>query len=612
MKKTSMLMATLIAFASCSVEKPEISEERVNPKRKLITITATQERGPQTRTVMDEDLIHVLWTPRDQINLFYEDQNAHFISTNLSENTAITTFQGQMTVDVVTGGNEDNEMESFFWGLYPYSEDARYDKDDGTIETFLPWNQTAEKNSFADDLFITIGRSTSWSMPFYNVCSGLRFTVDQEGINEVILRSNRGEPLAGRFCVGMDKETERPLVLDILDEKSSEIHLYPPKGQSCFYPDTYYFIVTLPGTLEEGFTLELLGLPHAASVSTSAPTTFKRSRFIPTQLTADLYYADFLPLERIDANIENEGVQQYLKKVDYSTDPDYQYSYITEYYSLGEDKPAPVVFYWKNTAPRTLSITDSEDMRIVYSGDASGFQTQVYNLIPGKKYLYHIDADADLSWDSSFTTEGTLRMIDVDGVRNVRDLGGWQAGDKRIRYGKVYRGAKLNSITDSGKRVFEALNISADIDLRGSDAVNTLGMENYYKFPATYFQITGNSGQYYIKAIRTIIQLLANNKSVYFHCMVGADRTGTLAFLLEALLGVSESDLSKDFELTSFFNEQIRTRNGQVNSTFGLKKLVSAINGYSGENIQDRVTSWAIQNGLSSEEIEQLKRLLLE
>ena len=613
MKKTIILMATLIAFASCSVDKTDILEERVDPKSELITITATQEGGPQTRTVLDEDLIHVLWTPGDQINLFFEDQNVPFISTNLSENTAITTFQGQMTIDVVTGGNEGSEMESYFWGLYPYSEDARYNKYDGTIETFLPWEQTAEKNSFADDLFITIGRSTSWSMPFYNVCSGLRFTVDQEGINEVILRSNGGEPLAGRFCVGMDKETERPLVYDILDKSSPEIHLYPPKGQPCFYPDTYYFIITLPGTLKEGFTLELMGLPHTAYVSTSSPITFKRSRFIPTQLTADLYYADYLPLEKIDANIENEGVQKYLENVDYSNDPDYRYSYITDYYSSGEDKPAPVVFYWKNTAPRTLSITDPEDMRIVYSGDASDSQTQVYNLIPGKKYLYHIEADTDLSWDSSFTTEGTLRMIDVDGVRNVRDLGGWKAGDQRIRYGKVYRGAKPDKITDAGRSVFGALNISAEIDLRGSDAVNTLGMQNYYKFPATYFEITGNSGRYYIEAIRRIIKLLADdNKAVYFHCMVGADRTGTLAFLLEALLGVSESDLSKDFELTSFYHSEIRTRNGQVNSSFGLKRLVSAINGYSGENIQEKVTDWARQNGLSSEEIEQLKTLLLE
>ena len=39
-----------------------------------------------------------------------------------------------MTVDVVTAGNEEGEMESsYYWGLYPYSEDARYNMDNGTI-----------------------------------------------------------------------------------------------------------------------------------------------------------------------------------------------------------------------------------------------------------------------------------------------------------------------------------------------------------------------------------------------------------------------------------------------------------------------------------------------
>ena len=44
----------------------------------------------------------------------------------------------------------------------------------------------------------------------------------------------------------------------------------------------------------------------------------------------------------------------------------------------------------------------------------------------------------------------------------------------------------------------------------------------------------------------------ANNKHVYFHCWGGADRTGTVGFLLGGLLGMSYTDLIIDFELTSF------------------------------------------------------------
>ena len=48
---------------------------------------------------------------------------------------------------------------------------------------------------------------------------------------------------------------------------------------------------------------------------------------------------------------------------------------------------------------------------------------------------------------------------------------------------------------------------------------------------------------------------------VYYHCFGGADRTGTVGFLLNGLLGVSYTDLVIDFELTSYSsinNEHIR------------------------------------------------------
>ena len=90
--------------------------------------------------------------------------------------------------------------------------------------------------------------------------------------------------------------------------------------------------------------------------------------------------------------------------------------------------------------------------------------------------------------------------------------------------------------------------------------------------------------------------------------MYGADRTGTLAFLIEALLGVSESDLSKDFELTSFY--ELRTRNGS--SRYSLNQLIPSIKAYPGETMQEKVTNWATDNSLTDDEIDLLKSLMLE
>ena len=59
-----------------------------------------------------------------------------------------------------------------------------------------------------------------------------------------------------------------------------------------------------------------------------------------------------------------------------------------------------------------------------------------------------------------------------------------------------------------------------------------------------------------------------NNYPIYFHCNAGADRTGTLAILIEALLGVSEEDITKDFELTTFSIYGARYRGKIVNGKF--------------------------------------------
>ena len=41
--------------------------------------------------------------------------------------------------------------------------------------------------------------------------------------------------------------------------------------------------------------------------------------------------------------------------------------------------------------------------------------------------------------------------------------------------------------------------------------------------------------------------------NLYFHCRIGTDRTGTVAYILEGLLGVPEEDRIQDYELSFFY-----------------------------------------------------------
>ena len=70
---------------------------------------------------------------------------------------------------------------------------------------------------------------------------------------------------------------------------------------------------------------------------------------------------------------------------------------------------------------------------------------------------------------------GLVRWYDVEGARNVRDIGGWTG----LRAGRVFRGTELNSkpnhkqyeLTERGRAVMRGeMGIVSDLDLRGEIA----------------------------------------------------------------------------------------------------------------------------------------------
>jgi hypothetical protein len=75
----------------------------------------------------------------------------------------------------------------------------------------------------------------------------------------------------------------------------------------------------------------------------------------------------------------------------------------------------------------------------------------------------------------------------------------------------------------------------------------------------------------YLKKWQLEFNFIVNNirqgRAVYEHCVYGEDRTGFLSFLLEGLLGVSYSDLAKEYELT-FFCNKIKSTKDSIDKVF--------------------------------------------
>ena len=205
------------------------------PSTEEVVLTAYMEGNGGTRTTLDKDYTTVLWMPEESISVFREGKMAAFVSEN-TEKTTSALFKGTLPGD---------GSDPVIYGLYPYDKDATITKD--VITTSLPDEQAAVAGTFDNNLFIAVARTESYELGFYNVCSGLRFMLDRNDIQRVSLLSNGGEPLAGKFSVGVGKDA--PEIKEV-PEGVSEVTLTAPEGKT-FEKDVWYYLVTLPANLEK-------------------------------------------------------------------------------------------------------------------------------------------------------------------------------------------------------------------------------------------------------------------------------------------------------------------------------------------------------------------------
>lgn len=216
--------------------------------------------------------------------------------------------------------------------------------------------------------------------------------------------------------------------------------------------------------------------------------------------------------------------------------------------------------------PYTVLLSTSPSFEsIAYSLTTNNNEVTLSHIIPDTYYWKVVDADNKSSMSDSFTIAGSVRPINVNGVLNFRDLGGWSASTGMVKYGKVYRCAGISGISTSGiNTIKDELKIVNEVDIRigyptpqvpipGVDFVNFGVTDNYYQM---YTDETT------IENLEKLVNFLARPSSypLMFHCSAGCDRTGYVALIIESILGVSDEDIFRDYELTSFYFTNKRFR----------------------------------------------------
>lgn len=234
------------------------------------------------------------------------------------------------------------------------------------------------------------------------------------------------------------------------------------------------------------------------------------------------------------------------------------------------------------------------------------------NLVPGHVYYYVVRNADRVEVKSGFfkIKDNQVRMVKITDSWNWRDLGGWPSTlGGHVKYEWLYRGGSLNGEWKK-ELTFGFLNLGSDADKSSStdianpenyefsqisrDEIIAMGIQSELDFRNTKEEKsdkdyshalalqntagqaipnTGIDGWTYeriktsdalssplgndavVRDVEYLIDQVLSGHPTAFHCKSGADRTGAVAFVILALLGVEEGFIAQDYELTNYSSE---------------------------------------------------------
>ena len=94
------------------------------------------------------------------------------------------------------------------------------------------------------------------------------------------------------------------------------------------------------------------------------------------------------------------------------------------------------------------------------------------------------------------------------------------------------------------------------------------------------------------------------NYPIVFQCIAGADRTGSLACVLNGLLGVDATLLHKDWQYTW-------TAKGKEVPEERWENLMKVFSKYEGATLNEKIENFVLSNGFTAADVEKFRSLML-
>ena len=273
----------------------------------------------------------------------------------------------------------------------------------------------------------------------------------------------------------------------------------------------------------------------------------------------------------------------------------------------------------------------------------------IANNQPSQRHYY------TLLFNDRYRVRVATRNVNVPGVQNFRDLGGYPiySRHKRVRWGMLYRSAQIDVTQSATLDKLNRLGIRTIIDLRDTserpqpalppptqprivqipipagcltDILTGIDRESIQS--DTVYRIVERINRHIVaahaSAFRRVFDVLLDedNYPAVIHCTTGKGRTGIATALVLSALGVNKEDIMEDYRLSNrYFDIPSATSYAYELPTRSQEALTTVYSAREGfldaarneiESTYGSVDEYLTQAvGLQKEEVRQLRKILL-